>query len=169
MDTKLRHKITPNLWFDRQAEEAARFYTSVFDNSSIGRITRYDSATSAMSGLPEGSVLTVEFELDGQPFVALNGGPIFSFTEAVSFIVDCDSQEEVDYFWNALTDGGEESQCGWLKDRYGLSWQIVPAVLGELLSDPDDEKSQRVTQALLGMRKLDIAELQRAYEGANAD
>lgn len=169
MGTQLRQKIIPNLWFDHQAEEAARFYTSIFDNSSLGKMTHYDSATAAMAGRPEGSVLTVEFQLDGQSFVALNGGPMFSFSEAVSFIVDCETQEEVDYFWQALTEGGEESQCGWLKDRYGLSWQVVPTFLNDLLNDSDSEKSQRVTKALLGMRKLDIAALQRAYDGEAGD
>ncbi|RCW45314.1 putative 3-demethylubiquinone-9 3-methyltransferase (glyoxalase superfamily) [Halopolyspora algeriensis] len=153
---------TPCLWFDTQGEEAANFYTGVFPNSRILDVTRYGEAGPG----PEGSVMTVTFELDGRRFVALNGGPHFTFTEAVSFQVDCETQEEVDYFWSKLSEGGEEIQCGWLKDRYGLSWQIVPTVLHELIGDPDPEKSRRVVTAMLGMIKLDIAELRRASESA---
>ena len=155
-------KITPWLWLDTEAEDAARFYTSVFPNSSIGEVTRYGSA----GPRPEGTVMTVSFQLDGQEFVALNGGPEFRFTEAVSFMVPCDSQEEVDRYWSALSEGGEEGPCGWLKDRYGLSWQIVPRRLEELVGDPDREKSQRVFAAMLEMKKIDVAELERAAEAA---
>jgi predicted 3-demethylubiquinone-9 3-methyltransferase (glyoxalase superfamily) len=155
-------KITPWLWFDTESEEAARFYASVFPNSSIGEITRYGSA----GPRPEGTVMTVSFQLDGQRFVALNGGPEFRFTEAVSFMVPCDSQEEVDRYWSALSECGEEGPCGWLKDRYGLSWQIVPRRLEELVGDPDREKSQRVFAAMLKMKKIDVAELERAAEAA---
>lgn len=153
--------ITPFLWFDTQAEEAAKFYTSVFRNSRILGVTRYGDAGPG----PAGSVMTVEFELDGQRFTALNGGPAYSFTEAVSFAVRCETQQEVDAFWGTLSAGGEEGPCGWLKDRYGLSWQIVPTALPELLSDPDEAKTQRVMQAMLQMGKLDIAVLRRAAEG----
>ncbi len=158
-------RIVPFLWFDDQAEEAAGFYVSVFakrpggGSSAIGTITRYGEA----GPRPAGMVMTVEFELEGRGFVALNGGPEFTFNEAVSLAVNCDSQEEVDYFWNALTEGGEEGPCGWLKDRYGLSWQINPVRLTELLEDPDREAAQRVMSAMLRMNKIDIAELERAY------
>src|ERR671936_654873 len=147
-------KITPWLWFDTEAEEAANFYTSVFPNSKIGEITRYGSA----GPRPEGMVLTVGLELDGQEFAALNGGPDFTFNEAVSFLVSCEDQEEVDRYWATLSEGGEEGPCGWLKDRYGLSWQIIPKRLMELLGDPDREKSQRVMAAMLEMRKIEIDE-----------
>ena len=150
-------KITPCLWFDAQGEDAAKLYTSVFPNSRIVEIARYGSA----GPRPEGTVMTVSFELDGRPFVALNGGPEFSFSEAVSFQVDCADQAEVDHYWERLTEGGEEGPCGWLKDRFGLSWQIVPSVLPELLSQPDAEKAQRVMAAMLEMRKIEIGELQR--------
>ncbi len=159
-------KITPYLWFDNQAEEAMKFYTSIFKNSKIVSIHRYpdEALHEQMKGM-EGKVIHGEFELAGQRFMALDGGPLFKFTEAVSLYVECGSQEEVDYFWEKLTaGGGEESMCGWLKDKYGLSWQIVPAVLGELLSDPDPQKSQRVMAAMLQMQKLDIAQLKQAYE-----
>ena len=156
-------KITPFLWFDNQAEEAANFYTSIFKNSKIGSYTCYDEAGAMASGRPEGSVMTVTFQLDGQEFIALNGGPHFKFTEAISFSVDCKSQDEVDELWDELSKGGEEGQCGWLKDKYGLSWQINPTVLGEMLSDPDPEKSQRVMQAMLQMKKIDIPTLKQAY------
>jgi predicted 3-demethylubiquinone-9 3-methyltransferase (glyoxalase superfamily) len=156
-------KITPFLWFDDQAEEAANFYTSVFKNSKIGKIAHYGEETAKRTGRPEGSVMTIAFELDGEEFVALNGGPQFKFTEATSFVVNCETQEEVDYFWGKLSGGGKEVQCGWLKDKYGLSWQIVPTVLGELLSDKDGAKSQRVMQAMLKMVKLDIKKLKQAY------
>jgi predicted 3-demethylubiquinone-9 3-methyltransferase (glyoxalase superfamily) len=157
----VQHKIVPNLWFDTQAEEAAAFYTSVFKNSRIVSVARY---TEAGPG-PAGSVMTVEFELDGQRFVGINGGPEFTFDEAVSFQVDCEDQAEVDYFWERLTDGGEESQCGWLKDRFGLSWQVVPKGMAELFEDPDPERAARAMKAMLGMRKLDVAALQRAADG----
>ena len=153
-------KITPNLWFDTQAEEAARFYVSVFKNSRIVNVTRYTEA-----GPREvGTVMTVEFELDGQHFVGINGGPEFTFDEAVSFGIDCKDQDEVDYYWDKLTDGGEESVCGWLKDRFGLSWQVVPTGMEELFADPDPKRADRAMQAMLKMRKLDIAELQRAAD-----
>jgi predicted 3-demethylubiquinone-9 3-methyltransferase (glyoxalase superfamily) len=163
--------IAPCLWFDSQAEEAARYYTGIFKNSRIGRISRYTEAGHEVHGRPAGSVLTVEFELNGQPFTALNGGPQFKFNEAVSFQIMCRTQEEVDYYWNQLTQGGDPKaqQCGWLKDKYGLSWQVVPTVLAELMSDPDREKAGRVMEALLPMKKLDIAALQRAYEGEPAE
>ena len=155
-------KITPFLWFDDKAEEAVKFYTSIFENSKIGKIARYDEAGEKAAGRPKGSVMTVEFELDGQEFVALNGGPIFKFTEAISFVVNCETQEEVDYYWEKLSQGGKEVQCGWLKDKYGLSWQIVPTVLGELLSGKDAAKAQRVMDAMLKMVKLDIKKLKQA-------
>jgi predicted 3-demethylubiquinone-9 3-methyltransferase (glyoxalase superfamily) len=151
--------ISPCLWFDTEGEEAATFYTSVFPNSRIVDVARYGSA----GPRPEGTVMLVTFELDGQRFLALNGGPEFTFSEAISFEVDCESQEEVDHYWSTLTEsGGEEGPCGWLKDRYGVSWQIVPRRLTELLSDPDEEKSQRVMKAMLAMKKIDVAELERA-------
>ncbi|HUC55239.1 MAG TPA: VOC family protein [Candidatus Cybelea sp.] len=152
-------KITPFLWFDKQAEEAAKFYVSIFKNSKILSASRFGEAGPG----PKGSAMTVTFELDGQRFIALNGGPHFKFTEAISFLVDCKTQEEVDEFWERLLEGGQESQCGWLKDKYGLSWQIIPTILGELLSDPDPEKSQRVMKAMLKMKKMDIKSLEEAY------
>jgi predicted 3-demethylubiquinone-9 3-methyltransferase (glyoxalase superfamily) len=158
-------KITPFLWFDNQAEQAVKFYTSIFRNSRIGKIARYGKAEEKVAGRPAGSVMTVEFELEGQEFVALNGGPVFKFTEAVSFVVNCPTQAEVDFYWKELSVGGQEGQCGWLKDKYGLSWQIVPTLLGELLSDKDTAKSQRVMQALLKMVKLDIPALEQAARG----
>jgi predicted 3-demethylubiquinone-9 3-methyltransferase (glyoxalase superfamily) len=151
-------KIIPCLWFDTEGEDAANFYTSIFPNSRITDVARYGSA----GPRPEGTVMTVGFELDGQSFVALNGGPDFTFSEAVSFQVDCKSQEEVDEYWSKLSEGGEEGPCGWLKDKFGLSWQIVPSRLTELLSDPDKEKSQRVMQAMLQMKKIQIDELEQA-------
>jgi predicted 3-demethylubiquinone-9 3-methyltransferase (glyoxalase superfamily) len=159
--------ITPCLWFDNQAEEAARYYTSVFKNSRIGTISRYGEAGREIHGQPAGKVMTVEFELNGQPFTALNGGPQFKFNEAISFQIMCGTQEEVDHYWNKLSQGGDPSaqQCGWLKDKYGLSWQVVPTVLVEMMSDPDKEKSGRAMEAMLQMKKLDIAALKRAYEG----
>jgi predicted 3-demethylubiquinone-9 3-methyltransferase (glyoxalase superfamily) len=150
--------VTPWLWFDTQAEEAAQFYTSVFPNSRIIEVTHYGSA----GPRPEGMAMTVSFELDGQRFAALNGGPDFTFNEAISFLVDCESQDEVDHYWSTLSDGGQEGPCGWLKDRYGVSWQIVPTALGRLLADPDREKAQRVMKAMLSMGKIEIAELERA-------
>lgn len=153
-------KIIPNLWFDTQAEEAAHFYLSVFDNSRVVNVTHYTDA----GPRPAGTVMTVEFELDGQRFVGINGGPQFTFDEAVSFQITCDTQEEVDYYWERLTDGGEESQCGWLKDRYGLSWQVVPTGMDEVFADPDPQRAQRAMQAMLGMRKIDVAALRRAAD-----
>jgi len=160
-------KITPCLWFDTQAEEAAQFYCSIFPNSRVLRISRYGEAGREIHGMPAGSVLTVAFELDGQEFTALNGGPVFRFNEAVSFQASCDDQEELDYYWDRLAAGGDEAaqQCGWLKDRYGLSWQIVPAVLADRMTDADGRKSERVMTALLKMKKLDIAALRQAYAG----
>ena len=154
----MQQKIVPNLWFDTEAEEAARFYTSIFDNSRIVNLTHYTEAGPREAGM----VMTVEFELDGQRFVGINGGPEFTFDEAVSFQINCETQDEIDYYWERLTDGGEEGPCGWLKDRYGVSWQIVPTVLPKLLSDPDREKSQRVMQAMLAMKKIEIDALERA-------
>ncbi len=157
-------KITPFLWYDDKAEEAANFYASLFKNSKIGSITRYDEAGAAAAIRPKGSVMVVEFQLEGQEFVALNGGPHFKFTEAISFVVNCETQEEVDKFWEKLSQGGEEGQCGWLKDKYGLSWQIVPTALTEMLKDKDPQKAKRVMQAMLQMKKIDIKTLQQAYE-----
>jgi predicted 3-demethylubiquinone-9 3-methyltransferase (glyoxalase superfamily) len=151
-------KVTPCLWFDDQGEEAAEFYTSIFPNSRITDISRYGETG---PGTP-GAAMTVAFELDGQPFTALNGGPQFTFSEAVSFQVACDGQDEVDRYWNTLAEGGEEGPCGWLKDRFGLSWQVFPKRLPELLADPDREKSQRVMAAMLKMKKIDVGELERA-------
>lgn len=161
---KSMQKITPFLWFDNQAEEAANFYVSIFKNSKIGSVTRYEEAGAEVSGRPKGTVMTVTFQLEGQEFIALNGGPQFKFTEAISFSVDCKTQEEVDELWQKLSEGGEEGPCGWLKDKYGLSWQINPTVLGELLSDPNPAKAQSVMKAMLQMKKIDIATLRRAYE-----
>ncbi len=163
MSTKVtQQKITPFLWFENQAEEAARFYTSIFTKSKIVRTTRYDEAAAKASGQPAGSVMTVQFQLEGQDFVALNGGPEFKFTKAISFVVNCDTQAELDHYWEALTKDGKEVQCGWLKDKFGVSWQIVPAILPELLSQAAPEKGHRVTQALLKMVKLDIQQLKNA-------
>ena len=158
-------KITPFLWYDDKAEEAANFYVSVFKNSRVGNITRYEKEGAKASGRPEGTAMTVEFQLDGQKFLALNGGPHFKFTEAVSFVVNCETQEEVDYFWEKLSAGGAESQCGWLKDKYGLSWQVVPTILVELFKDTDPEKSKKVMHAMLQMKKIDIPTLKRAAQG----
>jgi len=159
-------KITPFLWFDDQAEQAAKFYTSVFKNSKVDRILRYDEASAKAAGRPAGSVLTVELEIEGQKFTALNGGPQFKFNESVSFVVNCEIQEEVDYFWEKLTaDGGNESQCGWLKDKFGLSWQVTPTVLIDMLHDKDPEKAERVMHAMLQMKKIDIEKLKDAYAG----
>ncbi len=156
-------KITPCLWFDDQAEEAVKFYASIFKNSKIKSITRYSEDAAKVSGRPKGSVLTVAFRLAGQEFLALNGGPIFKFTEAVSFIVNCETQAEVDRLWEKLSEGGEKGQCGWLKDKYGLSWQIVPTILSKMLQDKDARKSERVMSALLQMKKLDIKRLEQAF------
>lgn len=158
-------KITPCLWFESQAEEAAKFYTSIFKKSKIGKVTYYGKEGYEIHGMPEGTVLTVTFELEGQEFMALNGGPAFKFNEAISFSVDCATQEEVDYFWERLSAVPESEQCGWLKDKYGLSWQIVPKQLNEMLEDKDPVKAGRVMNALLQMKKLDIAGLKKAYEG----
>jgi predicted 3-demethylubiquinone-9 3-methyltransferase (glyoxalase superfamily) len=157
-------KITPNLWFDTQADEAADFYTSVSKNSHVVNVTRYTDA----GPRPAGMVMTVEFELDGQRFVAINGGPEFTFDEAVSFQINCETQDDVDYYWERLSEGGREGPCGWLKDRYGLSWQVVPTGMEELFADPDPERAQRAMQAMLGMGKLDIAALRNAADGAPA-
>ena len=158
-------KITPCLWFDSNAEEAAKFYTSIFKKSKIGKISRYGKEGYEIHGKPEGTVLTVEFQLDGQTFTALNGGPAFKFNEAISLQVHCRSQNEVDYYWEKLSKGGDEkAQCGWLKDRYGVSWQIVPVVVVEMLRDKNGEKSERVMKAMLQMKKLDIKALKQAYE-----
>ncbi|KOY03239.1 VOC family protein [Pseudomonas nunensis] len=158
-------KLTPCLWFDDQAEAAAKFYCSLFDHSKITAITHYGKAGFEFHGRPEGSVLTVSFELDGQSFTGLNGGPVFTFNEAVSFQVNCYTQDEVDHFWGALSAVPEAEQCGWVKDKFGVSWQIVPVALMEMLKDPDTVKSQRAMQAMMQMKKLDIAELQRAFHG----
>jgi predicted 3-demethylubiquinone-9 3-methyltransferase (glyoxalase superfamily) len=159
--------ITPCLWFDTQAEEAARFYTGIFKNSKIGAISRYSEAGREIHGGTPGAVLTVAFELNGQPFTALNGGPHFKFNEAISFQIMCRDQEEVDHYWNKLSEGGDPKaqQCGWLKDRYGLSWQVVPTVMLDMLTDRDREKADRAMEAMLQMKKLDIAALERAFEG----
>jgi len=154
-------KITPFLWFNTQAEEAARFDVSIFKNSKIGNISRYGEAGPG----PQGSVMTVNFELDGQPFIALNAGPQFKFNEAISFSVDCKTQSDVDHYWEGLSDGGEPGPCGWLKDKYGLSWQVNPTILGEILNDADPEKSKRVMSAMVKMKKIDIAGLEKAYAG----
>lgn len=160
-------KITPCLWFDTEAEEAADFYVSVFPNSKKGAVARYGKSTEEVSGKPEGSVMTVAFTLDGTDFMALNGGPIFKFTEAVSFVIDCDTQEEIDHYWNKLSEGGDESaqQCGWLKDKYGVSWQVTPIEMEEMLRSGNKEKTERMMGAMLSMKKLDIRALRDAYEG----
>lgn len=162
--------ITPCLWFDNQAEEAARYYTGIFKHSKIGAISRYGEAGKEVHGQKAGTVMTVQFELNGQPFTALNGGPSFKFNEAVSFQIMCQTQEEIDHYWNKLSEGGDKTaqQCGWLKDKFGLSWQVVPTVLAEMMSNPDKEKAGRAMEALLQMKKLDIAELQRAFKGETA-
>ncbi len=152
-------KITPFLWFNDKAEEAVNFYTSIFANSNIGKITRYGKEGPG----PEGTVMVVDFELEGQEFLALNGGPQFTFSPAISFVVNCETQEEVDEFWEKLSEGGEKQVCGWLKDKYGVSWQVVPTILSELMSDPDPVKSQRVMKAMLQMEKIDIEGLEEAY------
>jgi len=157
-------KITPNLWFDTEAEEAAQFYLSVFKNSRVVNVTHYPEGAPR----PAGTVMTVEFELDGQRFVGINGGPQFTFDEAVSFEISCETQDEVDYYWERLSEGGQEGPCGWLKDRYGLSWQVVPTGMEELFADPDPTRAQRAMQAMLHMGKLDIAALRNAADGVNA-
>jgi predicted 3-demethylubiquinone-9 3-methyltransferase (glyoxalase superfamily) len=162
----MKQKITPFLWFDNTAEEAAAFYTSVFKNSSVGSQASYEEEAGSKVGKPAASVMVVDFEIAGQKFIALNGGPKFKFNESVSFVVDCKDQSEVDYYWSSLTaDGGEESMCGWLKDKFGLSWQVVPSVLSELIAGSDREASQRAMHAMLQMRKLDIQTLRDAYDG----
>jgi len=158
-------KITPNLWFDDKAEEAVNFYTSVFKNSKILTVARYTAEGAKASGRPQGSVMTVAFQLEGQDFLALNGGNTFRFTEAISLIVNCETQEEVDYFWERLSKDGEEGVCGWLKDKYGLSWQVVPTIVGEILRDKDSQKVERFMSALIKMKKLDIEGLKKAYNG----
>ena len=159
---KPMQRITPFLWFDHQAEEAATFYASIFKNSRLTSVARYDGAAAKASGRPKRSVMTVAFELDGQEFTALNGGPLFKFTEAISLAVNCETQEEVDHFWEKLSAGGQEVECGWLKDRFGVSWQVVPTVLSEMLQDKDPEKSKRVMAALLRMKKISIEGLKNA-------
>ena len=156
-------QITPCLWFDTQADEAADFYVSVFKNAKLGRISRFGKEGFDVHGKPAGSVMSVEFEINGRPFVALNGGPQFKFNEAVSFQVHCDTQAEIDYFWSKLAEGGEEGPCGWLKDKFGLSWQVVPKALPQLLMDENADKAGRVMNAMLKMRKLDIAALRQAH------
>lgn len=160
-------KIVSHLWFDNEAEEAANYYTSIFKNSLIGRISYYGKEGFEIHKRPEGSVLTVEFQLEGQDFVALNGGPVFKFTEAVSFMIQCSNQEEIDYYWEKLSAGGDEKaqQCGWLKDKFGLSWQVTPSVLADMLSSPDKEKTERVMKAFMPMKKLDIEKIKEAYNG----
>ncbi len=160
----MQQRITPNLWFDTEAEQAAAFYTSVFKNSRILNVTHYTEA----GPRPAGAVMTVEFELDGQRFVGINGGPEFTFDEAVSFEISCDTQDDVDYYWATLSEGGEEGQCGWLKDKFGLSWQVVPAGMEELFADTDPERAQRAMQAMLGMTKLDIAAMRSAADGTSS-
>ncbi|QQO08856.1 VOC family protein [Breznakiella homolactica] len=160
-------KISTCLWFDSQAEAAARFYTGVFKNSSIGKIERYGKAGQEYHRQAEGSVMTVDFELDGRSFTALNGGPVFTFNEAVSLVITCETQDEVDYYWDRLSDGGDPAAqvCGWLKDKYGLSWQVVPSIIPRLSADPDRAKVERMLTAMYTMKKLNIAELQKAFDG----
>jgi len=162
---KIAPKIAPCLWFDNQAEQAANFYVAIFDNSRINKISRYTEAGRDIHGKEAGSVLTVEFEVEGQIFTALNGGPRFRFGEAVSFQVMCEGQAEIDYFWQNLTDGGQEGQCGWLKDKFGLSWQVVPRVLPQMLTAGDSAKRERAMSAVMTMKKFDVAALQRAFAG----
>ena len=157
-------KITPFLWFDNQAEEAVNFYTSIFKNSKVGKVSRYGDAGPG----PKGAVLTASFVLDGQEFIALNGGPKYKFTPAISFVVPCETQQEIDHYWSKLSAGGRTDRCGWLADKFGVSWQVVPTLLGQLMSDKDSQKSERVMKALLQMTKLDIDALKSAYEGASA-
>ncbi len=158
-------KITPNLWFDVQAEEAAKFYVSIFNNSKMGTITRFGQEGFEYHNMPEGTVMTVNFWIEGVEFVALNGGPIFKFNESVSFIINCDTQDEIDYYWNSLiAGGGEESMCGWLKDRFGLSWQVVPTILNKMMTDSNPQKVKRLFNAIFQMKKLDIEILKKVYE-----
>jgi len=160
-------KISPNLWFDRQAEEAVNYYISVFKNGKIHKSTRYGKEGYEIHKMPAGTIMTIEFELEGQTFIALNGGPVFKFNEAVSFVVNCDTQDEIDYYWEKLSQGGDKNaqQCGWLKDKFGLSWQIVPASMSKMFTDKDSKKSEAVMRAMLKMKKLDIEKLQEAYNG----
>ena len=158
-------KITPFLWFDTQAEEAVKFYTSIFKNTRILATTRYNEASSRVSGRQKGSVMSIVFQIEGQDFTALNGGPVFKFSPAVSFVVSCKNQEEIDYYWERLSEGGKTNQCGWLEDRYGVTWQIVPAILTKMLQDNDETKVARVTKAFLEMKRFDIATLKQAYKG----
>jgi predicted 3-demethylubiquinone-9 3-methyltransferase (glyoxalase superfamily) len=158
-------KITPHLWFDTQAEEAAHFYVSVFKDAKINAVSRYSSAGQEIHKMPVGSVMTVQFEIEGQTFLALNGGPIFTFNEAVSFMVNCETQEEIDYYWSKLSAVPESEQCGWLKDKFGVSWQVVPTGMAEMLSDPEAEKTQRAMAAFMQMKKIDIEKLKQAYNG----
>lgn len=162
-------KIAPCLWFDNKAEEAAKFYVSVFKKSKIGKTSYYDEGSSKVSGRPKGSVMTVTFKLNGQKFTALNGGPLFKFSEAISLMVPCKTQKEIDYYWEKLSAGGAKSECGWLKDKYGVSWQIVPAQIGKMISGKSSAKSSRVMDALLKMKKLDIKKLEQAYNQKNAE
>jgi predicted 3-demethylubiquinone-9 3-methyltransferase (glyoxalase superfamily) len=159
----MKQKIVPNLWFDTEAEEAAEFYCSVFDDSRIVNVTHYTESAPREAGM----VMTVEFELDGQRFVGINGGPEFKFDEAVSFAIECEGQEEIDYFWEKLSEGGEEGPCGWLKDRFGLSWQVIPTGMEEVFADPDKERVDRAMKAMLGMGKIDVAALRGAAEGSS--
>lgn len=163
LNPRKMQKITPFLWFDKQAEEAVNFYTTVFKKSKINTITRYNKAGAEVSGMAEGMAMTVEFELDGQTFVALNGGPVYKFSPAISFVINCKDQEEIDWYWSKLTgDGGQEVQCGWLTDQFGVSWQVVPTTLPKLLTNKDPEKAGRVMQAMLAMKKIDISALEKA-------
>ena len=162
---QIKSKIVPCLWFDNQGEEAAKFYTSIFKGSKINKITHYTEAGREVHGRKAGSVMTVAFELAGQPFTALNGGPQFKFNEAISFQVNCETQDEIDHFWSKLSDGGQEGPCGWLKDQFGVSWQIIPSMMADLFANPDPKKSGKVMQAMLKMKKLNIAELKRAQGG----
>lgn len=164
MSKDAMQKITPHLWFDSNAEEAAKFYTSVFKNSRIIDTTRYGEAGATVSGRPKGSVLTVTFELEGQRFIALNGGPVFKFNPAISLFVSCETQQEVDELWSMLTEGGQEVQCGWLTDKFGVSWQVVPSILGEMLHSKDARRAENAMKALLQMKKIDIVALRKAYE-----
>lgn len=159
-------KIIPNLWFDGNAEEAVNFYVSIFKNSRIGNIAKYGEAGKEIHGQPAGSIMTIEFEIEGQSFLALNGGPDFKFSEAVSFAINCETQEEIDYYWNKLIEGGDPSAqiCGWLKDKYGLSWQVVPTAISKMMLDPDKKKRDRVTNAFLKMKKINLADLEKVYK-----
>lgn len=161
--THQKQLITNCLWFDKEAEEAANFYTSIFKNSSVGEITRYGKEGHEIHQQPEGKVMTVRFTLNGQEFMGLNGGPLFPFTEAISLVVNAETQEEIDYYWERLTEGGQEVECGWLKDKFGLSWQVVPVILGEMMASPDKEKTERVMKAFMQMKKFDIQKLKEAF------